>query len=530
MNKITNKTNIPFFKILLVFTFFVCFLSKAQSPEKYNALYVKTYLETSQSDFPKAIKVADSLYSISETPYFKAKSLMLSATLYQQSGDFKKSVEYALKSDEILKDSDNLIWKAKISGFLSTQYRILGLYENSKKYVVKTEGIINEINDSAKTDIISGQILQEKAYYALDKKNYKQSIYLLEKAKLHFNQNKTQDNHFIIAECQQLLGLNYYKLENYDKSITFYENALSKLENEPDNYLKGLVYNGLAAVYVKKNSLEESKDYLDKAEKIAKQSSYLNLKSEIYKTSQDYYIAINDLKKSTQLRSKQDSLSDEIVSKERKFIDSSISNLENEKQKVVDKSEIKTTVIFLFALVLLILLLLFFLYRRKQKKDYLKVKHIVEEWKSVQNEDVKFGELIEDNEFSNNDEDLDSANSMMVPITEKKILDKLAKFENQTLFTRSNISLPYVAAFCETNTKYLSHIINKHKEKNFNSYINDLRIYYILKLLNEEPIYKKYKIATLAEKSGFSSSSKFAVAFKKVTDVSPSLFIKHLEE
>jgi hypothetical protein len=46
---------------------------------------------------------------------------MLSATLYQQSGDFKKSVEYALKSDEILKDSDNLIWKAKISGFLSTQ-------------------------------------------------------------------------------------------------------------------------------------------------------------------------------------------------------------------------------------------------------------------------------------------------------------------------------------------------------------------------------------------------------------------------
>jgi hypothetical protein len=28
--------------------------------------------------------------------------------------------------------------------------------------VVKTEGIINEINDSAKTDIISGQILQKK--------------------------------------------------------------------------------------------------------------------------------------------------------------------------------------------------------------------------------------------------------------------------------------------------------------------------------------------------------------------------------
>ena len=66
MNKITITTNIPFFKILLVFTFFVCCLSKAQSPEKYNALYVKTYLETSQSDFPRAIKIADSLYSINK--------------------------------------------------------------------------------------------------------------------------------------------------------------------------------------------------------------------------------------------------------------------------------------------------------------------------------------------------------------------------------------------------------------------------------------------------------------------------------
>jgi hypothetical protein len=92
------------------------------------------------------------------------------------------------------------------------------------------------------------------------------------------------------------------------------------------------------------------------------------LKSEIYKTSQDYYIAINDLKKSTQLRSKQDSLSDEIVSKERKFIDSSISNLENEKQKVVDKSEIKTTVIFLFAVVLLILSLLFSLQTQAKER------------------------------------------------------------------------------------------------------------------------------------------------------------------
>ena len=43
----------------------------------FNAIYTKTYLETSQKDFNKALKVADSLYSISETPLLKTKSLHL---------------------------------------------------------------------------------------------------------------------------------------------------------------------------------------------------------------------------------------------------------------------------------------------------------------------------------------------------------------------------------------------------------------------------------------------------------------------
>ncbi|QIG90980.1 helix-turn-helix transcriptional regulator [Chryseobacterium sp. POL2] len=48
--------------------------------------------------------------------------------------------------------------------------------------------------------------------------------------------------------------------------------------------------------------------------------------------------------------------------------------------------------------------------------------------------------------------------------------------------------------------------------------------------LKKEPKYLKYKISSLAEEIGFSSQSKFAAAFKKVTSVSPSEFIKHLKE
>lgn len=105
--------------------------------------------------------------------------------------------------------------------------------------------------------------------------------------------------------------------------------------------------------------------------------------------------------------------------------------------------------------------------------------------------------------------------AMMTPETERKILAKLDKFEEATLFLRNNISLPYVASYCNTNTKYLSHLINNYKHKDFSNYINELRINYILKKLTNNPQYHKYKIAALAEEAGFSSQSKFAAAFKK---------------
>lgn len=69
--------------LLLVFCFF-SIKTLAQEPEAYSTIYRKTFLETAQTDMAKAHEIADSLFSISTTPQFKAKSLMLSATLYEQ--------------------------------------------------------------------------------------------------------------------------------------------------------------------------------------------------------------------------------------------------------------------------------------------------------------------------------------------------------------------------------------------------------------------------------------------------------------
>lgn len=112
--------------------------------------------------------------------------------------------------------------------------------------------------------------------------------------------------------------------------------------------------------------------------------------------------------------------------------------------------------------------------------------------------------------------------------TETLLLLKLQDFEKTTDYIRPDISLQSLAKKLDTNTKYLSEIINKHKQKNFNTYINELRINYITGKLKEHTVYRNYKIKYLAEESGFSTHSAFAAAFKAVNGLSPAHYIQWL--
>ncbi|MET3037172.1 helix-turn-helix domain-containing protein [Chryseobacterium sp. NRRL B-14859] len=519
------------FSLLFLFQIPVKFI--AQVPENYNRIYTKTYLETSQQDFNKALKVADSLFKISETPLFKTRSLMLSASLYQQSGDIKIAIDYAIMAEKEINNTDELVWKAKILGFLSTQYRILGLFSQSKKYISKTMELISEMEDPKMKNSVMGFALQEQAYYETEIKNYKKSLSLIHKAQYYFNANQ-QNNAFLRAQNEQLLGLNYYYLEKYDKALYYYNKALQKLNQMPENHLKGLVFNGIAQVYIEKKNAKKAKEYIEKSVQISNKSNYLNLKNEVYKTSQKYYILTKDIESIKQVNARLDSVNEKINDKAVTFINDSYSRLEKENTGIQQKNNVKNTVIFLGALLIIFVIAYFVFYRRNQKRNFNNIKKIVDELNRQQNKKVKsFNNRVDDSDKEEEKSNLiqkPEQQLIMSPITEKRLLIKLEKFEQSVLFTRNTISLPYLASYCGTNIKYLSHVINTHKQKDFNNYINELRINYIIQKLNNDPQYHKYKISKLAEEAGFSSQSKFAAAFKKVTTVSPSQFLQHFRK
>ncbi|MBW7871493.1 MAG: helix-turn-helix domain-containing protein [Flavobacteriia bacterium] len=82
----------------------------------------------------------------------------------------------------------------------------------------------------------------------------------------------------------------------------------------------------------------------------------------------------------------------------------------------------------------------------------------------------------------------------------------------------------------KTNTTYLSKVINSQKEKNFNSYLNGLRINYVINLLKKEPQYRHYTIQALAEICGYTNARQFSIAFYEETKLKPSYFLNQIRK
>ncbi|BDU24943.1 MULTISPECIES: helix-turn-helix domain-containing protein [unclassified Flavobacterium] len=109
------------------------------------------------------------------------------------------------------------------------------------------------------------------------------------------------------------------------------------------------------------------------------------------------------------------------------------------------------------------------------------------------------------------------------------ILEKLSFFEDNKGYLQSNITVQILSTTFETNSKYVSKIVNVYKEKSFTQYINDLRIEFAIKQLQENNKLRKYTIQALALEFGFNNSESFSTAFYKKTGLKPTYFIKELD-
>ena len=196
----------------------------------------------------------------------------------------------------------------------------------------------------------------------------------------------------------------------------------------------------------------------------------------------------------------------EIYEKDTKLLDESISTLKKY------SNYIKGSLIVIFMILILVLVRG---YRRK-KSSKLIFNDLISKINRLESQEVKQKK---------------AAHHKEIRIDDKKVgevLMRLNKLENQEYYLSLDCNLRNMAKKVKTNATYLSKIINSEKGKNFNDYINDLRIEYVLKRLKSDKKFRLFSIKSIATEIGYKSDYSFAKHFKIKTGLNPSYYIKQL--
>jgi AraC-like DNA-binding protein len=115
-------------------------------------------------------------------------------------------------------------------------------------------------------------------------------------------------------------------------------------------------------------------------------------------------------------------------------------------------------------------------------------------------------------------------------ICDTNILIEIYKGNTSIITVFREIGQETLAAYCNTNIRYLSFVINEIKGCSFVNYVNKLRMQYIIEKLETEKKYLEYTIKYLSEISGYNSVDPFVRAFVTHTKMNPSEFIKQLRD
>ena len=100
-------------------------------------------------------------------------------------------------------------------------------------------------------------------------------------------------------------------------------------------------------------------------------------------------------------------------------------------------------------------------------------------------------------------------------------------FEEQKYFLQEDASLKDLAIEMQLPANYISQAINREAQQNFNDFINQYRIEEVKKRLGKED-YAHLNIAGIGKTVGFKSKSAFYAAFKKHTQLTPTDFLKSI--
>ncbi len=289
-----------------------------------------------------------------------------------------------------------------------------------------------------------------------------------------------------------------------------------------------VVYFSIADYYNKTEQNKKSLHYLQLIDSINRNST----RPKIYPFNKEklYVKVLKALHKDNEAIVRMDKLTDKLKERERKrdivseVLKSSYDNKEvNHKIYDLD-NEIKENKVLLIILgagiTTLLALLVYFIYNKRKLNT--KYKQVIAEFEKHKNTSRQ---VIEPKKVEVVSEEL-SLDKSIVDL----IIQKLHQFENKQVFLQPEVNLNYLAQFAGTNRTYVSKVLKTIFNLDFRTYLNKLRIEYVIDRLQKDVQFRHYSIAAISEEIGYGTPETFSKIFKTYAKMYPSQFIKQLNK
>lgn len=102
--------------------------------------------------------------------------------------------------------------------------------------------------------------------------------------------------------------------------------------------------------------------------------------------------------------------------------------------------------------------------------------------------------------------------------------------KNPDEFCSPDFSLDRMAELVNSNSRYVSQVINDTFNKNFSNYVNEYRIRLACLRLSDTGAYGNYTLKGIGESVGFRSYTTFVTVFRKITGITPKLYQEKASE
>ncbi|MBB4804839.1 AraC-like DNA-binding protein [Chryseobacterium defluvii] len=451
------------------------------------------YIEKRMGNVSQGLKYLK-FFSQGLSPIYQKKQRIFFAVAYIELGNYKKGIQVLdLRINDIYQDKENVLYNS----FLKSE-------EIATTYNTKGDAFIKWYKDTG-----------QKQFLDSSKLNYERAYQIMKHSSIHAQHSKTLLTH-------RLAHIALLK-KQYNYSLSLYNKCEKNSVLMEKNFSRETVWLGKAEIYTFLKKTDSAFYYINKVynKKTEAKCAY-DTKLKIYHLLSINYENTGESKSA--YRYAKLSLSE----MEKKRVRDTSGNAflgmyEQQEIKSVSKEMIKKNRRFTFLLIVLLVLtfsviIFFIVYRnnKRKKKTFLEFQKKIDEIHNfniypVTTEKIENPIIIED-ELVN------------------QILKKIDLMESDKKFLSNNFKLAQIAKQLNTNTTYLSQIINQHKGMTFSEYVNNLRINYVLKELNSNAKFRKYTIQAMSEELGYKSPTTFTNAFKSRVKMTPLYYIQQLEK